>query len=183
MPRFALVSVSVKGGLEPFVRGLHALGFAFLSTGGTARALREWGLPVQEVRDWTGFPESLDGRVKTLHPRIHAALLANLHLPDHQQTLRELNLTPIALVVVNLYPFERALRAGASEAEQRAEQERLQREQERQRAEAERLLREQEQRRAEAERQRAEQERLLREQAEQRLAELEAELKRLRGEQ
>jgi phosphoribosylaminoimidazolecarboxamide formyltransferase/IMP cyclohydrolase len=118
MARIALVSVSDKGGLEPFVRGLHALGFAFLSTGGTARALREWGLPVQEVRDWTGFPEILDGRVKTLHPRIHAALLANLHLPDHQQTLRELNLTPIELVVVNLYPFERALRAGASEAEQ-----------------------------------------------------------------
>mgnify|MGYP001122957838 FL=1 len=118
MPRIALVSVSDKSGLEPFVRGLYALGFEFLSTGGTARALRAWGLPVQEVSDWTGFPEILDGRVKTLHPRIHAALLANLHLPDHQQTLRELNLTPIALVVVNLYPFERALRAGASEAEQ-----------------------------------------------------------------
>ena len=118
MPRIALVSVSDKSGLEPFVRGLHALGFECLSTGGTARALREWGAPVQEVSDWTGFPEILDGRVKTLHPRIHAALLANLHLPDHQQTLRDLNLTPIELLVVNLYPFERALRAGASEAEQ-----------------------------------------------------------------
>jgi phosphoribosylaminoimidazolecarboxamide formyltransferase/IMP cyclohydrolase len=118
MPRIALVSVSDKSGLEPFVRGLHALGFECLSTGGTARALREWGAPVQEVSNWTGFPEILDGRVKTLHPRIHAALLANLSLPDHQQTLRELNITPIELVVVNLYPFEQALRAGASEAEQ-----------------------------------------------------------------
>jgi phosphoribosylaminoimidazolecarboxamide formyltransferase/IMP cyclohydrolase len=117
MPRIALVSVSDKGGLEPFVRGLHALGFEFLSTGGTARALREWGLPVQEVSDWTGFPEILDGRVKTLHPRIHAALLANLSLPDHQQTLRDLNLTPIELLVVNLYPFEQALRTGAPETE------------------------------------------------------------------
>jgi phosphoribosylaminoimidazolecarboxamide formyltransferase/IMP cyclohydrolase len=118
MPRVALVSVSDKSGLEPFARGLHALSFEFLSTGGTARAMREWGVPVQDVSDWTGFPEILDGRVKTLHPRIHAALLANLSLPDHQQTLRELNLTPIELVVVNLYPFEGALRAGASEAEQ-----------------------------------------------------------------
>ncbi|MGQ9658445.1 MAG: bifunctional phosphoribosylaminoimidazolecarboxamide formyltransferase/IMP cyclohydrolase [Fimbriimonadales bacterium] len=118
MPRVALISVSDKSGLEPFARGLHALGFQFLSTGGTARALRAWGLPVQEVSEWTGFPEILDGRVKTLHPRIHAALLANLSLPEHQQTLREFDLTPIELVVVNLYPFEQALRAGASEAEQ-----------------------------------------------------------------
>ncbi len=116
--RIALVSVSDKTGLEPFARGLHALGFQFLSTGGTARALREWGLPVQEVSDWTGFPEILDGRVKTLHPRIHASILANLSLPEHQQTLQQLNLTPIELVVVNLYPFEQALRGGASEAEQ-----------------------------------------------------------------
>lgn len=118
MPRVALISVSDKSGLEPFARGLHDLGFQFLSTGGTARALQAWGLPVQEVSEWTGFPEILDGRVKTLHPRLHAALLANLSLPEHQQTLRELNLTPIELVVVNLYPFEQALRAGASEAEQ-----------------------------------------------------------------
>lgn len=116
--RYALISVSDKTGLEPFARGLHALGFQFLSTGGTARALREWGLPVQEVSAWTGFPEVLDGRVKTLHPRVHAAILANLSLPEHQQTLQDLNLTPIELVVVNLYPFEHALRAGASETEQ-----------------------------------------------------------------
>lgn len=116
--RRALISVSDKTGLEPLARGLAALGFQFLSTGGTAHSLRAWGLPVQEVSDWTGFPEVLDGRVKTLHPRIHAALLANLSLPAHQQTLQQLNLEPIELVVVNLYPFEQALRAGASEAEQ-----------------------------------------------------------------
>ncbi|MFN4033390.1 MAG: bifunctional phosphoribosylaminoimidazolecarboxamide formyltransferase/IMP cyclohydrolase [Fimbriimonadales bacterium] len=116
--RVALVSVSDKSGLEPFARGLSAIGFGFLSTGGTARALRAWGLPVQEVSDWTGFPEILDGRVKTLHPHIHAAILANLSLPDHQQTLQQLNLAPIELVVVNLYPFEDALCAGASETEQ-----------------------------------------------------------------
>lgn len=118
LSRVALVSVSDKSGLEPFARGLNAMGFQFLSTGGTARALRAWGLPVQEVGDWTGFPEILDGRVKTLHPHIHAAILANLSLPDHQQTLQQLNLAPIELVVVNLYPFEDALRAGASETEQ-----------------------------------------------------------------
>ncbi|GIV13630.1 MAG: hypothetical protein KatS3mg021_1912 [Fimbriimonadales bacterium] len=115
--RIALISVSDKSGLEPFARGLHALGFELLSTGGTARALREWGLPVREVSDYTGFPEILEGRVKTLHPRIHAGLLANLSLEAHRQTLEQLQISPIALVVVNLYPFEQALRAGASEAE------------------------------------------------------------------
>ncbi|MFN7017456.1 MAG: bifunctional phosphoribosylaminoimidazolecarboxamide formyltransferase/IMP cyclohydrolase [Fimbriimonadales bacterium] len=116
--RVALISVSDKTGLEPFARALQTLGFRFLSTGGTARALRNWGLPVQEVSEWTGFPEILDGRVKTLHPRVHAAILANLHLPEHLQTLQEMHITPFELVVVNLYPFEQALRAGASEAEQ-----------------------------------------------------------------
>ncbi len=116
-PRIALISASDKRELEPFVRGLHALGFQFLSTGGTARALQSWGLPVQSVSEWTGFPEILDGRVKTLHPRIHACLLANWNLPEHRQTLDELGLSPIELVVVNLYPFEQALRRGASEAE------------------------------------------------------------------
>ncbi|MFN7018320.1 MAG: bifunctional phosphoribosylaminoimidazolecarboxamide formyltransferase/IMP cyclohydrolase [Fimbriimonadales bacterium] len=116
--RVALISVSDKTGLEPFARALQTLGFRFLSTGGTARALRNWGLPMQEVSEWTGFPEILDGRVKTLHPRVHAAILANLHLPEHLQTLQEMHITPFELVVVNLYPFEQALRAGASEAEQ-----------------------------------------------------------------
>lgn len=114
----ALISVSDKMGLEPFAKGLHQLGYRFLSTGGTARALREWNLPVIEIADWTGFPEILDGRVKTLHPRVHAALLADLDRPEHQRTLQELGLPPISLVVVNLYPFEQSLHTGASEAEQ-----------------------------------------------------------------
>ncbi|MEN3001411.1 MAG: bifunctional phosphoribosylaminoimidazolecarboxamide formyltransferase/IMP cyclohydrolase [Armatimonadota bacterium] len=116
--RVALISVADKTGLEPFARGLHALGYRLLSTGGTAHALRNWNLPVTEIADWTGFPEILDGRVKTLHPRVHAALLADLDRPEHQRTLQELQLTPISLVVVNLYPFEQAWRAGVSEAEQ-----------------------------------------------------------------
>ncbi|GBC93008.1 Bifunctional purine biosynthesis protein PurH [bacterium HR15] len=114
----ALISVSDKTGLEPFAKRLHELGYRFLSTGGTARCLREWNLPVIEIADWTGFPEILDGRVKTLHPRVHAALLADLDRPDHQRTLQELGLSPISLVVVNLYPFEAAMRAGAPETEQ-----------------------------------------------------------------
>jgi phosphoribosylaminoimidazolecarboxamide formyltransferase/IMP cyclohydrolase len=116
--RIALISVSDKTGLEPFAKGLHALGYHLLSTGGTARSLREWGLPVIEMADWTGFPEILDGRVKTLHPRVHAALLADLERAEHQRTLQELQISPISLVVVNLYPFERVWRQGASEAEQ-----------------------------------------------------------------
>ncbi len=114
----ALISVSDKTGLEPFAKGLQTLGYRFLSTGGTARALREWHLPVMEIADWTGFPEILDGRVKTLHPRVHIALLADLNRPEHQRTLQELGLSPISLVVVNLYPFERALRDGVPESEQ-----------------------------------------------------------------
>lgn len=113
----ALLSVSDKRGLELFARGLHELGFQLLSTGGTARALHTAGIPVRDVSEWTGFPEILDGRVKTLHPRIHAAILANLHLPAHRQTLSDLSLSPITLVAVNLYPFEQAWRMGASEAE------------------------------------------------------------------
>ncbi len=116
--RIALVSVSDKTGLEPFAKGLHALGYRLLSTGGTARSLREWALPVIEITDWTGFPEILDGRVKTLHPRVHAALLADLERIEHQRTLQELQISPISLVVVNLYPFEQAWRQGVPEAEQ-----------------------------------------------------------------
>ncbi len=114
----ALLSVSDKTGLTDFAHTLHQLGFELLSTGGTARTLHEAGLPVREVSEWTGFPEILDGRVKTLHPHIHAGLLANLSLPEHRQTLESLGLAPIELVVVNLYPFEQALRAGVSESEQ-----------------------------------------------------------------
>jgi len=116
--RIALLSVSDKTGLADFARTLAQLGFHLLSTGGTARTLRESGLPVQEVSDWTGFPEILDGRVKTLHPHIHAGLLANLNLAEHREMLEAMGLAPIELVVVNLYPFEQALRAGATEQEQ-----------------------------------------------------------------
>ncbi|MCW5935173.1 MAG: bifunctional phosphoribosylaminoimidazolecarboxamide formyltransferase/IMP cyclohydrolase [Fimbriimonadia bacterium] len=117
MMKWALISVSDKTGLRPFAESLTRSGWRFLSTGGTARALREWGLDVTPLSDWTGFPEILDGRVKTLHPRVHAALLADLSLPTHQETLRELDLSPLSLVVVNLYPFEQTLKSGASEAE------------------------------------------------------------------
>ncbi|MFQ3611427.1 MAG: bifunctional phosphoribosylaminoimidazolecarboxamide formyltransferase/IMP cyclohydrolase [Fimbriimonadales bacterium] len=116
--RIALLSVSDKTGLTEFAHTLVELGFHLLSTGGTARTLKDAGLPVQEVSDWTGFPEILDGRVKTLHPHIHAGLLANLHLPEHRETLQAMGLAPIELVVVNLYPFEQALCSGASEHEQ-----------------------------------------------------------------
>lgn len=107
---WCLISVSDKTGLQPFAEGLSRLGFRFLSTGGTARSLREWGFEVKEVSEWTGFPEILDGRVKTLHPNVHAGILANLDLPEHRHTLNELGLEPIPLVVVNLYPFEQTLK-------------------------------------------------------------------------
>lgn len=108
---WCLISVSDKTGLQQFAEGLNKAGFHFLSTGGTARSLREWGLEVREVSEWTGFPEILNGRVKTLHPYIHAGILANLDLPEHRHTLYELGLEPISLVVVNLYPFEQTLKA------------------------------------------------------------------------
>src|SRR5512140_1249434 len=103
--RQALLSVSVKAGLVDFARGLAALGVALLSTGGTARALKEAGLPVTEVGDYTGFPEMLDGRVKTLHPKVHGGILARRDLPDHVASLAEHAIPTIDLVVVNLYPF------------------------------------------------------------------------------
>src|SRR5688500_7905823 len=111
MPR-ALLSVSNKEGLAEFARGLAALGWELISTGGTARALREAGLPVIDVADVTGFPEMLDGRVKTLHPKVHGALLARRESPDHVRALAEQEILPIDLVGVNLYPFrETVLRA------------------------------------------------------------------------
>jgi phosphoribosylaminoimidazolecarboxamide formyltransferase/IMP cyclohydrolase len=113
-PRRALLSVSDKSGLVPFAAGLLARGFELVSSGGTARALREAGLPVTEVAAVTGFPEMLDGRVKTLHPRIHAGLLADRRLASHREQLAAAGIEPIEIVAVNLYPFaaaaERALR-------------------------------------------------------------------------
>jgi phosphoribosylaminoimidazolecarboxamide formyltransferase/IMP cyclohydrolase len=102
----ALLSVSDKTGIVEFARALHALDVKLLSTGGTAKLLADAGLPVTEVAEHTGFPEMLDGRVKTLHPRIHGGLLARRDLPAHLQSMREHGIAPIDLLVVNLYPFE-----------------------------------------------------------------------------
>ena len=114
MPR-ALLSVSDKSGLIDFASGLHDLGWELLSTGGTARALREAGVPVRDVAEVTRFPEMLDGRVKTLHPVVHGGLLARRDLPEHMQAIAEHDIAPIDLVAVNLYPFrETAARTGVS---------------------------------------------------------------------
>ena len=104
-PRRALLSVSDKAGLVELGRGLVRLGFELVSTGGTARALREAGLPVTDVAAVTGFPEMLDGRVKTLHPRVHAGILADRRLATHREALAAAAIAPFELVVVNLYPF------------------------------------------------------------------------------
>ena len=104
----ALLSVSDKQGLVPFARALADLGWELVSTGGTARALADAGLPVTNVSDVTGFPEMMDGRVKTLHPRVHAGILARRQRPDDLAALAAHDITPIDLVVVNLYPFARA---------------------------------------------------------------------------
>jgi phosphoribosylaminoimidazolecarboxamide formyltransferase/IMP cyclohydrolase len=104
VPR-ALISVSDKRGVVPFAQGLVQLGWEIISTGGTASALRAAGVPVLEVEEVTGFPEILDGRVKTLHPMIHGALLGRRDLPEHVAALRQRNIVPIDLVAVNLYPF------------------------------------------------------------------------------
>jgi phosphoribosylaminoimidazolecarboxamide formyltransferase/IMP cyclohydrolase len=114
----ALLSVSDKQGLIEFARGLVGLGIRLISTGGTQRALREAGLPVVEVAAHTGFPEMLDGRVKTLHPKIHGGLLGRRDDPAHVAAMREHGIEPIDLVVVNLYPFEATVaRPGVSREE------------------------------------------------------------------
>ncbi len=105
-PLTALLSVSDKTGVLEFARALDALGVRLLSTGGTAKLLADAGLPVTEVADHTGFPEMLDGRVKTLHPTIHGGLLARRDLPAHMAALRTHGIATIDLLVVNLYPFE-----------------------------------------------------------------------------
>jgi len=114
----ALVSVSNKEGVVDFCRELSALGIRILSTGGTARLLSEQGIKVDRVSDYTGFPEILGGRVKTLHPRIHGGILAVHDDPAHQQVLQEHGIAPIGLVVVNLYPFVQTIeRPGVTLAE------------------------------------------------------------------
>ncbi|AMW04694.1 bifunctional phosphoribosylaminoimidazolecarboxamide formyltransferase/IMP cyclohydrolase [Gemmatimonas phototrophica] len=101
----ALLSVSDKSGLVPFAQGLAAKGVELVSTGGTARTLREAGLAVKDISEITGFPEMLDGRVKTLHPVVHGGLLARRDLPEHMEAIKAHNIGTIDLVVVNLYPF------------------------------------------------------------------------------
>jgi phosphoribosylaminoimidazolecarboxamide formyltransferase/IMP cyclohydrolase len=114
----ALLSVSDKTGLLDFAQGLHALGWELISTGGTARALREAKIPVRDVSEVTGFPEMLDGRVKTLHPVVHGGLLARRDLPEHMAAIAEHGIAPIDLVAVNLYPFrETAARPGVAPEE------------------------------------------------------------------
>ena len=102
----ALLSVSDKTGILEFAQALHALGIKILSTGGTAKLLGDAGLPVTEVADHTGFPEMLDGRVKTLHPKVHGGLLARRDVPGHMASIQEHGIATIDLLVVNLYPFE-----------------------------------------------------------------------------
>ncbi|AQT74033.1 MULTISPECIES: bifunctional phosphoribosylaminoimidazolecarboxamide formyltransferase/IMP cyclohydrolase [Streptomyces] len=115
--RRALISVYDKTGLEELARGLHEAGVALVSTGSTASKIAAAGVPVTKVEELTGFPECLDGRVKTLHPRVHAGILADLRLEDHRNQLAELGVEPFDLVVVNLYPFQATVRSGATEDE------------------------------------------------------------------
>jgi phosphoribosylaminoimidazolecarboxamide formyltransferase/IMP cyclohydrolase len=102
----AIISLSDKSGIVRFAKDLQAFGVEILSTGGTAKTLRESGLRIMDVSEYTGFPEMLDGRVKTLHPKIHGALLGIRDNPDHARKMKEHGMIPIDMVVVNLYPFE-----------------------------------------------------------------------------
>lgn len=112
--RRALISVYDKSGLEELGRGLARLGIEILSTGGTLRFLQEKGIPVVQVSEVTGFPEMLDGRVKTLHPRVHGGILANRSVPEHLDALTEHGIERIDLVAVNLYPFRETVARGAA---------------------------------------------------------------------
>ncbi|HEY5363684.1 MAG TPA: bifunctional phosphoribosylaminoimidazolecarboxamide formyltransferase/IMP cyclohydrolase, partial [Aestuariivirga sp.] len=113
----ALLSVSDKTGLIEFAKALAAKHIELISTGGTAKALREAGLKVADVSDITGFPEIMDGRVKTLHPKVHGGLLSVRGNAEHENAKIQNGIANIDLLVVNLYPFEEALAKGASEAE------------------------------------------------------------------
>ena len=112
--RRALVSVYDKTGLDELVRGLHDAGVALVSTGGSAARIEGLGIPVTKVEDLTGFPECLDGRVKTLHPRVHAGILADRRLDRHVEQLADLEIEPFDLVVSNLYPFSETVASGAA---------------------------------------------------------------------
>ena len=111
----ALLSVSDKTGLIPFAQALHGMGVELISTGGTRKALADAGLPVKDVSDITGFPEMMDGRVKTLHPKVHGGLLAIRENPEHEAAMLAHGIGAIDLLVVNLYPFEATIQANKSE--------------------------------------------------------------------
>ncbi len=102
----AIISVSNKTGILEIAKELSTFGVEILSTGGTAKALREAGLAVKDVSEYTGFPEMLDGRVKTLHPKVHGGLLGMRSNPEHVSKMKEYGIDPIDMVIVNLYPFE-----------------------------------------------------------------------------
>ena len=105
----ALISVSDKTGIVEFAKELADFGIKFLSTGGTARILREAGLDIMDVSEYTGFPEMMDGRVKTLHPRVHGGLLGVRSNPEHVKVMNENDIEEIDMVVVNLYPFKKTI--------------------------------------------------------------------------
>src|SRR5829696_6465658 len=116
--RRALISVSDKTGILDFARELNHFNVEIISTGGTAKALRDAGITVRDISDITGFPEMMDGRVKTLHPRVHGGLLAIRDKPDHVAAMQEHGIEPIDMVVVNLYPFAETIsRAGVTREE------------------------------------------------------------------
>lgn len=104
----ALISLTDKSGIEGFAKELEDLGVEILSTGGTAKKMRENGIKVKDVAEFTGFPEMLDGRVKTLHPKVHGGILAQKTNPDHLAQMEEHGLEPIDLIAVNLYAFDKA---------------------------------------------------------------------------
>jgi len=113
----ALISVYDKTGIDNLAGALHEAGVEIVSTGSTARAIEQAGVPVTKVEDLTGFPECLDGRVKTLNPKVHAGLLADMTSPAHAQQLEDLGIAPFELLVSNLYPFEETVASGAKDAE------------------------------------------------------------------
>ncbi|MFC1594604.1 bifunctional phosphoribosylaminoimidazolecarboxamide formyltransferase/IMP cyclohydrolase [Candidatus Omnitrophota bacterium] len=117
----ALISVSDKTGIIEFAKGLNALGVQILSTGGTAKMIRTAGVPVQDVSDYTGFPEMLDGRVKTLHPKIHGGLLALRDNPEHMEQIKKHKIETIDMVVINLYPFEKVIQKSKVQIEEAIE--------------------------------------------------------------
>lgn len=111
----AIISVTDKAGVVEFAQSLASFDVAILSTGGTARAMREGGVSVTDISEYTGFPEMLDGRVKTLHPKVHGGILGMRDNPQHVSTMEAQGVQPIDMVVVNLYPFERTVaREGVS---------------------------------------------------------------------